>query len=53
MYINTLMLQKILEGVYWHNRLTKEDKRALSPLFYHHINPYGVFKLDMNERMKI
>ena len=52
-YMNTLMLQKVLEGNHWQNKLTIEDKRALSPLFYHHINPYGTFKLDMNERMEI
>ena len=52
-YMNTLMLQKVLEGNHWQNKLTIEDKRALSPLFYNHINPYGTFKLDMNERMEI
>jgi hypothetical protein len=25
----------------------------LTPLFYQHINPYGTFRLDMNERMQI
>jgi TnpA family transposase len=52
-YINTLMIQKILEEKAWRNKLTVEDKRALSPLFYAHINPYGTFKLDMQERVNI
>lgn len=53
-YINTLMIQKVLEdNKTWRNNLTIEDKRALSPLFYAHINPYGTFKLDMQERIKI
>jgi len=52
-YINTLMIQKILEGKAWRNKLTVEDKRALSPLFYAHINPYGTFRLNMQERVKI
>lgn len=52
-YINTLMIQKILEDKVLRNKLTVEDKRALSPLFYAHINPYGTFKLNMQERVKI
>lgn len=52
-YINTLMIQKVLELQQWANRLTVEDKRALTPLIYAHINPYGIFKLDMNERIAI
>jgi hypothetical protein len=30
-----------------------EDFRALSPLIYHHINPYGIFELNMGERLPI
>lgn len=52
-YINTLMIQHILKLPHWQNRLTIEDKRALSPLIYAHINPYGIFKLDMNKRLAI
>ena len=46
-YINTLMLQQVLAQDIWQNRFTKEDWRALTPLFYLHINPYGEFSLDM------
>ena len=28
-------------------RLNLEDRRALTPLFHTHINPYGVFELDL------
>ena len=52
-YMNTLMLQKVLKLNNWKLRLTQEDKRAISPLFYHHINPYGEFKLNMSERIEI
>ena len=52
-YINTLMIQKVLQRPHWQNRLTKEDKRDLSPLMYEHINPYGTFKLDMNKRIAL
>jgi hypothetical protein len=30
-----------------------EDLRTLSPLIYHHVNPYGTFKLDMAKRLPI
>jgi TnpA family transposase len=52
-HINTLMVQQILNKPEWQNRLTIEDKRAITPLFYHHINQYGIYKLDMNERLVI
>lgn len=52
-YINTLIIQNILSKSSWFNRMTKEDFRALSPLIYAHVNPYGAFKLDMNERLEI
>lgn len=51
-YINTLMLQTILHTPEWKNRLTFEDKRALTPLMHSHINPYGFFFLDMNQRLE-
>ncbi|MFF9819082.1 hypothetical protein [Streptomyces sp. NPDC014006] len=35
----------------WQRRLTYADRRALSPLFWTHVNPYGRFELDMNNRM--
>lgn len=52
-YINTLMLQAILADPTWMQRLTADDFRALSPLVYTHINPYGTFALDMAARLPI
>jgi TnpA family transposase len=52
-YINTLMLQQVLAQDNWQNRLTEEDWRGLTPLFYLHINPYGEFSLDMTTRLGI
>ncbi len=52
-YINTLMIQQILAKSHWQNCLTLEDKRALTPLIHLHINPYGLFLLDMNKRLPI
>ena len=31
----------------------KEDLRALTPLIYSHVTPYGLFRLDLTERMRI
>jgi len=50
-YVNTLMIQSILSKKHWQNRLTTIDKRAITPLIFSHVNPYGTFKLDLNERI--
>ncbi|NJP22150.1 MAG: Tn3 family transposase [Hydrococcus sp. CRU_1_1] len=52
-YINTLMLQQVLLTPSWQQRLTANDRRALTPLIYGHVNPYGTFRLDMSQRLKI
>ncbi len=52
-YVNTLMLQSVLSESHWSSQMTTEDKRALNPLIYGHVNPYGIFPLDMNKRLKI
>ena len=52
-YINTLMIQRVLEEPAWLDRMQREDLRALSPLIYAHVNPYGRFDLDMESRLPI
>lgn len=52
-YINTILVQTILADPKWAVILTKEDLRALSPLFHGHINPYGLVALDMATRLQI
>jgi len=52
-YVNTLMLQQILAEPGWFERMTPEDPRALSPLIYQHINPYGTFELDLAKRLPL
>jgi TnpA family transposase len=52
-YINTILVQNILSDSKWFVLLTKEDFRALSPLFHAHINPYGLVALNMNRRIDI
>ena len=49
-YINTLMVQRVLAEPEWTGRLTPTDRRALTPLFYAHVNPYGILELDMAAR---
>jgi TnpA family transposase len=52
-YVNTLMLQQVLADPTWLTPMTAEDFRALTPLIYHHVNPYGDFALDMDKRLVI
>ncbi|MDP8962643.1 MAG: Tn3 family transposase, partial [Cyanobacteriota bacterium] len=52
-YINTLMMQQILSEKQWLKLMQKDDFRALTPLTWGHINPYGTFPLDMDERLLI
>ncbi|NQY74051.1 MAG: Tn3 family transposase [Candidatus Margulisbacteria bacterium] len=52
-YVNTLMIQEVLSDKKWKSILTKEDYRALTPLIYKHITPYGRFYLNMDKRMRL
>jgi TnpA family transposase len=52
-HINTLMIQQTLAQSDWTNRLTAPDRRALTPLIWEHINPYGRFELDMTARLAL
>jgi TnpA family transposase len=52
-YINTIKIQNIIKEQGWLNKLTTEDLRALSPLIYNHITPYGKFNVDLDRRLPI
>lgn len=52
-YINTQMLQHVLIAQRWLERVQPEDLRALTPLIYGHVNPYGTFRLDMATRLAL
>ena len=52
-YINTILIQTALSDPKWILILGIEDRRALSPLFHAHINPYGFLVLDMTTRIYI
>ena len=52
-YVNTLTTQSVLGEPAWFERMTPEDLSALTPLLFAHVNPYGTFELDMDERIPI
>ncbi len=52
-FVNTLMIQRVLAEPAWMERMSPEDLRGLTPLIYAHVNPYGVFRLDMDERLAL
>ncbi len=52
-YINTLMMQQILTTPQWSRRMTPVDLRALTPLVWEHVNPYGRYELNMESRLAL
>jgi TnpA family transposase len=52
-YVNTLMVQDVLADQTWADRLTTEDRRGLTPLFWAHVAPYGEVRLDMGRRLAL
>ena len=52
-YINTLMLQQVLQESCWIDKLTIKEKRSITPLIHEHINPYGIFILNLDERLEV
>ena len=52
-YVNTLMLQRVLAEPAWRARMTEADMRGLTPLVWGHVSPYGAFDLDMDTRLDI
>jgi TnpA family transposase len=52
-YINTLLIQQVLADPVWMQKMGPDELRALTPLIYAHVNPYGIFRLIMTERLPI
>jgi TnpA family transposase len=52
-YVNTLLIQRVLAEPKQFRQMRKEDLRALTPLIYSHVTPYGTFRLDLSERIQI
>ncbi|MFV2116991.1 Tn3 family transposase [Streptomyces sp. Act-28] len=51
-HVDTLLMQQVLADPKWAEALTDADRRALSPPFRTHVNPYGRFEPDMNSRLE-
>ncbi len=43
----------MLEVPEFHDSIGPHEQRALTPLFWTHINPYGRFQLDMTTRLDL
>ena len=52
-YVNTLMIQEVLSSSEWMKMMKPDDLRALTPLIWSHVNPYGTFRLNLDERLPI
>nr|WP_251016431.1 transposase [Streptomyces sp. ISL-99] len=52
-HVNALLMQEVLADPKWADKLTAADRRALSPLLWTHVNPYGRFELDMNSHLDL
>jgi TnpA family transposase len=52
-HVNTLLVQQVLAEPAWASRLSEEDRRGLTALFWSNVNPYGTFRLDMDKRLDL
>lgn len=50
-YMNTLMIQEVLNNPLKPYYLTIHDRRAINPMFYGHLNSHGVVSLNMTKRL--
>ena len=47
MLINSILVEQTVAQHQLLEQFSDEDRRALAPLFYEHVNPYGLFELDV------
>jgi hypothetical protein len=47
MLINAILVEQTVAQHQLLEQFSDEDRRALTPLFYEHVNPYGLFELDV------
>lgn len=52
-HVNTPLLQQVLAEPKWAKKLSAEDRRGLTALFWSNIDPYGTFRLDMDKRLDL
>ena len=48
MLINTILVEQTIAQHQLLGHFSAADYRGLSPLFYEHVNPYGLFELDLD-----
>ncbi len=49
-FVNTILLDKIITTEGYLNKMSDRDFSSLTPLFTSNINPYGTFTLDFNKK---
>jgi hypothetical protein len=52
-HVNTLLLQRVFAEPAWAKKLSDEDRRVPTALFWSDINPCGTFRLDMEQRLDL
>ncbi len=52
-YVNTLMFQRVLSEPIWAGQMGPDERRGMTPLAWGHVNPYGMFRLDMTTRLPL
>lgn len=51
-YVNTHMYQSVLSEPAWRSKMTPNDYRAITPLIYEYVNPYGKIELNLAKRIQ-
>ncbi|MER7690906.1 Tn3 family transposase [Streptomyces sp. NPDC097610] len=52
-HVNTLLVQQVLAEPVWAKKLSDEDRRGLTSLFWSNVNQYGTVRLDMDKRLDL
>jgi TnpA family transposase len=52
-YVNTLMIQRVLADPTWAARMGAAEHHGLTPLLWGHVSPYGTFRLDLAARLSL
>ena len=51
--VNTRMVDRVLDDPDWAARLTKPDRRGLTPLFWSNVALHGTAQLDLDKRLRL
>ncbi|MET9513201.1 Tn3 family transposase [Streptomyces flavidovirens] len=52
-HVNAPLVQQVLAEPAWAKRLSDDDRRGLTALFWSNVHPYGTFRLDMDKRLDL